>query len=135
MMNGKIVTAAGFLMAILVLISLVAYITFAGTIGYADLAPAAIAIILVAFSAYILWDRARSISRGLPAKDERLEKINHKAGYYGFIAAIWSAVGVPLVSDIFFEHELEGSQVAGAVVIISGFAFAISYLYLARKGN
>lgn len=134
-MNDKIVTALGSLIAILVVISLIFYITFAGKIGYAELAPAAIAVILVAFSAYILWDRAKSISRGLPAKDERLERTNHRAGYYGFIAAIWSAVGVPLVSDILFGHELEGSQVSAAVVIISGFAFATSYLYLARKGN
>lgn len=134
-MKDRIGIVLGLLVTILVCISLVAYITFAGTIGYAELAPIAIVIILVAFSAYILWDRARSISKGLPAKDERLENINHKAGYYGFIAAIWSAVGVPVLTDILFGHELEGSQVTAAVVIISGFVFATSYLYLARKGN
>jgi uncharacterized membrane protein YqhA len=134
-MKDKIGIALVLLITILVSISFAVYITFAGTIGYVELASVAMVIILVAFSAYIIWDRARNISKGLPARDERLEKINYKAGYYGFIAAIWSAVGVPLLSDILFGHELEGSLVTAAVVIISGFAFAASYLYLARKGS
>ena len=135
MMKDRIGIALGLLVTILVLISLVAYVAFAGTIEYTELAPAAIAMALVAFSAYIIWDRARNISRGLPVKDERLENINHKAGYYAFIAAIWGAVGAPLLSTILFGHELEGSQVAGVVVIASGLVFATAYLYLARKGN
>jgi hypothetical protein len=133
--KDKIGIVLGLLVTILVFISLVAYIAFAGTIGYAELAPVAIAITLVAFSAYILWDKTRSISKGLPARDERLENITHKAGYYGFIAAIWSAVGAPVLVDIFFGRELEGSHVTAVVVIASGFVFATSYLYLARKGN
>jgi hypothetical protein len=134
-MKDRIGIAIGLLIAALVIISLTAYITFAGTIGYGELAATAVVIILVVFSAYILWDRARSVSKGLPAKDERLVNINYKAGYYGFIAAIWSAVGAPLAADVFFGHELEGSHVTAVVVIVSGFVFAISYLYLARKGN
>lgn len=134
-MKDRIVIALGVVIAVLVLVSLVAYIMFAGAIGYAEMAVPAIAIILVAFSAYILWDRAKNVSKGLPAKDERLENINHKAGYYGFIAAIWSAVGVPLLVDILFGCELEGSQVTAVVVIVSGFVLAMSYLYLARRGS
>jgi hypothetical protein len=134
-MKDKIGIAIGLLIAVLVIISLTAYVMFAGTIGYGELAATAVVIILVVFSAYILWDRARSISKGLPAKDERLVNINYKAGYYGFIASIWSAVGAPLAADVLFGHELEGSHVTAVVVIVSGFVFAISYLYLARKGN
>jgi hypothetical protein len=134
-MKDRIGIVAGLLVIVLVIVSLVAYFAFAGAVGYAELAPMTIIVILIAFSAYILWDRARSISKGLPAKDERLERINHKAGYYGFIAAIWSAVGVPVLCDILLGYELPGSQVTAAVVLISGFTFAMSYLYLARKGN
>lgn len=134
-MKDKIVIAVGLLMAVLVIVSSAAYLMFVGAIGYAELAPAAIVTVLVAFSIYILWDRARNVSKGLPAKDERLEKINYKAGYYGFIAAIWSAVGGPLLVDVLFDRELEGHLVTAVVVIVSGLVFAISYLYLARKGN
>ena len=134
-MKDKIVIALGLVIAVLVIVSLAAYLMFVGTIGYAELADAAIVTVLAAFSIYILWDRARNVSRGLPAKDERLDRINYKAGYYGFIAAIWSAVGGPLLADVLFNRELEGHLVTSVVVIVSGFVFAISYLYLARKGN
>jgi len=50
--------------------------------------------------------------------------MNYKAGYYGFIVAIWSAVGAPLAADVLFGHELEGSHVTAVVVIVSGFARA-----------
>jgi len=133
--KDKIVIALGLVIAVLVIVSLAAYLMFVGTIGYAELADAAIVTVLAAFSIYILWDRARNVSRGLPAKDERLDRINYKAGYYGFIAAIWSAVGGPLLADVLFNRELEGHLVTSVVVIVSGFVFAISYLYLARKGN
>jgi hypothetical protein len=61
--------------------------------------------------------------------------INYRAGYYGFIAAIWSAVGVNLISEIIFDHELTSSQLAGVVVMFSGFVFTATYLYMARKGS
>ena len=134
-MKEKRGIALGFSLVILVLISLIAYIISAGTIGYGEIAPGAIVVVLVAFAAYILWDRAKNISRGLPAKDERLENISYKAGYYGFIAAIWSAVFAPTLTDILFGYELEGHHVTAAVVIVAAFVFAASYLYLARKGN
>ncbi len=57
---------------------------------------------LVAFSSTSCGRESGSVSKGLPAKDERLEKINYKGGYYGFIAAIWSAVGGPLLVDVLF---------------------------------
>jgi hypothetical protein len=134
-MKDRIGIALGLLVTVLVVVSLAAYMMFAGKIGYGELAPAVIVMVLVVFSIYILWDRAKNASRGLPAKDERLRNINYKAGYYGFIAAIWSAVGVPLLVDIVFGHELEGHLITAAVVVVSGLVFATSYLYLARKGN
>jgi hypothetical protein len=127
--------AFGLLITALVIASFVAYLVFVNRISYAELSAAVIVTILVAFSIYVLWDRARNVSKGLPAKDERLEKINYKAGYYGFIAAIGSAVGGPLLTDILFDRELEGHLVTAVVVIVSGFVFVISYLYLTRKGN
>lgn len=134
-MKDRIVVALGLSLVVLVLISTIAYITFAGTIGYGEIASVAIVAILVSFATYIMWDRARNISKGLPAADERLKNINYKAGYYGFIAAILSAVLAPALADILLDYELEGHLVTAAVVISAGFAFAASYLYLARKGS
>jgi len=71
----------------------------------------------------------------LPASDERLKNVSYRAGYYGFIAAIWSAVFAPVLADTLLGHELEGHLVTAVVVIVSGFVFAVSYLYLAQKGH
>jgi hypothetical protein len=131
----KISIALGFLVVALVLISLTAYLAFAGTIWYGEIAAFALVIVIVAFATYVIWDRARCASKGLPAADERLKVVNYKAGYYGFIAAIWSAVFAPMLTDILFGQELEGHLVTAIVVVVSGFVFAATYLYLSRKGN
>jgi hypothetical protein len=134
-LNDRMMIALGLLVTVLVMISLVAYILSAGVIGYSEIASSGVVVLLVAFAFYVLWERAKSVSRGLPSKDERLEKINYRAGYYAFIAAIWSSVGAPLLSDILFGHELEGDLVTATIVIVSGLVFAATYLYLMWKGS
>ncbi|MCW4009470.1 MAG: hypothetical protein NWF05_02470 [Candidatus Bathyarchaeota archaeon] len=134
-MNNKTTTILTTSLLAIVTITMAAYIAYPEIIGYGEAATITIAATLIVFAAYILWDRIRNVSKGFPAKDERLQTINHKAGYYGFIAAIWTAVGAPLLTDILFDYELEGHLVTASVVVVAGLVFAISYLYLARKGN
>jgi hypothetical protein len=134
-MQNKTGIAIGTAVIILVIISITAYLAFPENIGYGEVATITVAAILVAFGAYVIWDKAKNTSKGFPTKDERLENISHKAGYYGFIAAIWTAVGTPMLSDILFDHELEGHLVTATVVIVAGLVFAVSYLYMARKGT
>jgi len=126
--------ATGIAIAVAVVASLYFYMTGAGGTEPSEALPVAIALILVAFAVYIFWDRAKNMQRGLPAKDERLANMSYRAGHCGFIAAILTAVGAPLLSELLYGHELQGSHITAAVVIVSGFAFAMSYLYLARKG-
>jgi hypothetical protein len=134
-MKKNIGVIIGVLIAIAVLITLAIWMMNIGTIGFFDIGSAAIILILVGSALYILWDRAKNIRKGLPTKDERLIMINYKAGYYGFIAAIWTAVGAPVIIDILFNQELEGHLVTACVVLISGFTFMISYLYFSWKGE
>lgn len=134
-MKDKTGIALGALVIVLVLISLAAYLRGPATIELGEIGIVAVLAVLVGFAAYVIWDRARNVSKGLPAKDERLTNVNYKAGYYGFIAAIWSAVFVPMIYDGLLGQELEGTLVTATVVIVSGLVFAISYLYLARKGR
>jgi uncharacterized iron-regulated membrane protein len=94
-----------------------------------------IAIVLVGLAIYIIWDKIRNIQKGLPGKDERVISISHKAGYYGFIAAIWSAVLIPTMIDIIFGYELDAGDISAIVVLVSGFVFVVSYLYLYQKGK
>lgn len=134
-MKDKIGIVMGIGIAALVLATLSIYIISAGNIELSEITLVGIVVILVASASFILWDRLKNIRKGLPAKDERLIQINYKAGYYGFIAAIWSAVFGPLFIEILFDYELPGSRVAAVVVLVSGFVFITSYLYLSIKGD
>ena len=82
-----------------------------------------------------LIDYLKNIRKGLPVKDERLKLTEYKAGFYAFIAAIWSAVFAPLFFEIFFDYELPGSRVTAVVVLVSAFVFIASYLYMYWKGK
>ena len=134
-MKDKIGIYVGIGLVIVVILSMFFYVMNTGTIELNKIFPIAVAVILVVFALYVFWDRIKNVQKGLPAKDERLTNINYKAGYFGFIAAIWGAVGGPLIADIILGYELEGHYVTAIVVLVSGFVFVISYLYLARKGN
>jgi len=134
-MKDKIGIYLGIGIAIVVIVTLSLYAMNIGTIEVDEIVSLGIALILVFSAFYILWDRIKNVQRGLPAKDERVTMTGYKAGYYGFIAAIWSSVGGPLLSDIFFGHELEGNYVTAIVVLVSGLVFIASYLYLTQKGD
>jgi len=134
-MKDKIGIVVGIGIATMVLVTLSLYVLNAGNIELNEISLVGIVLILVALAIYVLWDRIKNIRKGLPVKDERLILTNYKAGYYGFIAAIWSAVFGPLVIDILFDYELPGHLVTAVVVLVSGFVFASSYLYMYWKGK
>lgn len=134
-MKDKLGIVAGIGIATMVIVTLYFYIINAGNLELAEILPIMIVLILVISTMYILWDRIKNIRKGLPAQDERLKLTNYKACYYGFIASIWSAVGGPLISGIFFDYELPGHYVTAIVVLCGGLVFMISFIYLAWKGN
>ena len=134
-MKDKIGIVVGIGIAAMVLVTLTLYSISAGNFGLNEMLLIVIVLILVVSAMYVLWDRIKNIKKGLPAKDERLKLINYKACSYGFIAAILSAVFGPLVIEILFDYELPGHLVTAVVVLVSGFVFMASYLYLAWKGN
>ena len=118
-----------------VLVTLSFYVLNAGNLELNEISLIGIVLIVVALAIYMLWDKIKNIRKGLPAKDERLILTNYKAGLYGFIAAIMSATFGPLVIEILFDHELPGHLVTAVVVLVSGFVFVASYLYMYWKGK
>jgi len=134
-MKEKIGLVIGIIITIAVVLTLAFWLITQGNLKYTEIGVSAIIIVLLGSSVYIFWDRAKNIRKGLPAQDERLILINYKAGYYGFIAAIFSAVFGPALNDIISGNELEGSHISAIVVLVSGFVFIISYLYLAKRGR
>lgn len=133
-MKEKMTIMVGAGIAVLVIFTFAFYLIAKETIELFDITSVLIVIILVITSIYLIWDRAKNLRAGLPAQDERLKLAGYKAGYYGFIAAIWSAIGSNLGYIIFFDQELRGGLVVAAVVLISGMVFMISYIYFSRKG-
>ena len=131
----KIVIMLGIGITSLVVFTLAFYILADPSIELFDLISIPIILIIVLTSGYIIYDRAKNIKKGLPAQDERLKLAGYKAGYHGFIAAIWSAVGSNIGSIILFDQELRGGLVTAAVVLVSGMVFMTSYFYFSRKGE
>ena len=134
-MKGKIAIVLGFGIVILVILTSVIYLTAKESFEFFEITSIAIVLILIGSATYIIWDRLKNIRKGLPAKDERLIQVNYKAGYYGFIAAIWSAVGCNTMARIIWDIELDGGYVSAVVVLVSGFVFVTSYMYLVKKGD
>ena len=134
-MKDKIGILIGIGIAAAVIVTLSFFALNTGNLELNEISLIGIVLILVVFAIYILWDRIKNVRKGLPVQDERLKLTNYKAGYYGFIGAIWSAVFAPLAIDILFDYELPGHLVTAVVVLVSGFVFAASYLYMYWKGK
>jgi len=134
-MKDKMGIVVGIGIAAAVLVTLFFYVANAGNIELTEISLIGVVLIVVVLAVYVLWDRIKNIKKGFPAKDERMILINYKAGFYAFIAAIWSATIVPLFIDILFDYELPGSRVTAVVVLVSGFVFVASYLYMYWKGK
>ncbi len=134
-MKDKIGIVVGIGIAVLILAALSLYVISAENIELSEITSMSIVLILVSSATFILWDRLKNIRKGLPAKDERLVQVDYRAGYYGFIAAMWSAIGSNVIAGIIWDIELEGEHVSAVVVLVSGLVFVASYLYLSRKGD
>jgi hypothetical protein len=134
-MKDKKEIVAAIIVAAAVVLTLFLYLRGAGNIELNEIVLVGIVLILVGLAMYIVWDRIKNVQKGLPAKDERLININYKAGYYAFIAAIWSAIFSPLIGDIILGHELKGGDVTAIVILTSGFVFIASYLYFTKRGG
>jgi len=131
----KIVIAMGIGITTLVVVTFGFYFFANPTVELFDVITVPIIIIIILTSSYIIYDRYKNIKKGLPAQDERLKLAAYKAGYYGFVAAIWSAIGSNMLSIFLFDQDLRGGLVVAAVVLVSGIVFMLSYFYFSRKGE
>jgi len=134
-MKEKMTMVLGIGVTTLVVFTFAFYILANPGVDLFDIISIPIILIIVLSSTYLIYDKWKNIKAGLPTKDERLTNAAQKAGYYGFIAAIWSAVGSNMGSIILNDESLSGNYVVAAVVLISGIVFMASYFYFSRKGD
>ena len=92
-MKEKMTIVLGIGVTALVVFTFGYYILANPGIDLFDMLTIPIILIIVLTSTYLIYDKWKNIKAGLPTKDERLTNAAQKAGYFGFIAAIWSAVG------------------------------------------
>ena len=134
-MKQKLTIILGLGITALVVFTFAFYIIGDPSIGLFEFISIPVILIIVLSTSYIIYDRLKNMKAGLPVQDERLKNAAYKAGYYGFVSAIWSAVGSNMLSIILFDQELRGGLVVAAVVLISGIVFMSLYFYFSRKGN
>jgi len=138
-MNDRIGIALGLIVAVLFIGTLALFVMNTGPLNMTEYIMVAMVLVLVLGAFFILRKRIGAVKAGLPAEDERSKLVNYKAGYYAFMAAIWGSLGVSF-ADIFMVEDLglvglTVSQATGALVLITGFVFVISYLYLNSRGK
>jgi len=134
-MKEKMTIVLGIGITTLVVFTFAFYIFAKPSIELFDVISIPIITIIILSTSYIVIDKWKNIKVGLPTKDERLKLAAYKAGYYGFISAIWSALGSNWLSIILFDQDLRGGLVVAAVVLVSGLVFLLSYFYFSRKGE
>ncbi|MBU1939157.1 MAG: DUF2178 domain-containing protein [Candidatus Diapherotrites archaeon] len=133
-MSEKIKLLAGIIVIIAAVATIGLYAFGAAPIELPEIVLIALVLSIIAGAVLIIWPRFKAMRAGLPAEDERLKSVSHKAGYYAFIGAIWGCLAIMMLfpevgdSDI-ARHALEG------VILLTGIVFVVSYLWLNRKGN
>ncbi|MFH1663238.1 MAG: hypothetical protein ABH986_00195 [archaeon] len=138
-MNDRIKIVFGLIISVLVVAGLLAWLVNAGSIGFAEISLPVIVLLLVFGAVYLFWNRAKAVKQGLPAEDELSKKALIKAGYYGFFAAIYGALGTMFYNsfalDNVFWPVLDADRTAEMIILISAIVFMASALYLTHKGN
>ena len=134
-MKDKLGIIIGFGISALVFFTMYIYLIAKDSVELFDIITVPIVLLLVILATYIIWDRLKNIKRGLPVADERLKIVSYKAGYYAFIAAIWSAIGSNMLSIFLYDEDLRGGLVVAAVVLVSGIVFMLSYFYFSIRGK
>ncbi len=128
----------GAIVAAAVLVTAAMWILLSGKESLADLLIPTIAVLLAVISMKFVWDRAKSIKAGLPAEDELSKRAAQKAGYYAFIAGIWTAVGT-MFASAFVEREygivLQAHHYTAPVVLVPGIVFVLLALYFRDRGR
>ncbi|MBU0530829.1 MAG: DUF2178 domain-containing protein [Nanoarchaeota archaeon] len=138
-MKDKIGALLGVVIAVAAIVTMGFYAMGAAPLDVSEYLLIGIVLVLILGAAYIISKKVKSVKSGLPAEDELSKLINYKAGYYAFIVAIWSSIGVGWANEILVEDYgfagLLPRHVGVVILLITGLAFVISYLLLSRRGS
>ena len=132
-MDIKIKTSLVLILTLAVTITTGVYIKNAWPLNLQELASMGIAIIIVVLGLAGTLSMWNSMRTGQPLKDEMTVKLNHKAGYYAWIATIYIALAVGwVIDDIPGMAPRHGST---AVLLLSVLAYFIILGVLKFRGD
>jgi len=136
-LDGK--TVIGFIVGVLVLLTMTLYLTAAGPLDFGEIALSILVLFMVVASLKLVIDRAREIKKGHAGEDEMSKRAGHKAGYFAYIASVWVAVAL-LWYNTFFVDEfampaLDFGVVIGIIVLVPGIIFLMATFHFLRKGD
>jgi hypothetical protein len=138
-MKQKLVLLTGIGIVLAVAVTMMFYVSAMSSMNLQEYLMIFVIFIIVLAAAWLIKDRLGNMRKDLPVKDERQTGIAYRAGYYSWIASIWSAIGIMWIG-IFLEEELgyaslTANWVVAGVVLISALVFFGSYFYLNRRGG
>lgn len=127
----------GFGVVAAVLLTLAFWAGNAGSLEFGETVVMAGVLALAGAAAFVVLKRGREIRAGFNPDDELSKKAGWKAGYYAYLASVWTAVGVMwlniLVTETYGFPDFSMGQVIAAIVIIPGIVFlALALLFRSR---
>ena len=132
MKKDKTSVALGIGVILAVIVTFILYVLGAGSLDISEYAMMGIVIAILAGAIIIVAMNYKNMRLGLPVKDERYHSINHRAGYYAFIAAIWISLGTAFMGNYINLPWRYNSYI---ILLGTGLVFVVSYLILNRKGE
>jgi uncharacterized membrane protein len=96
-------------------------------------AGVAIAIIILAFAAFVFARGSRDLKHGFPLRDERSRRVIEKATSMAFYLSMYSLLAIGFLSEDVIRFR-DVSQATGIAVGIMAIMFAVFWAYYSRKG-
>jgi hypothetical protein len=131
--------AVGFGVILAVLVTLALWMGNAGSFELGEIFVTAGVLAIAAAATYVVLKRRKDIKDGFSPDDELTKKAGWKAGYFAYIASVWTAVGMMwlniFLTEAFGFPEFSTGQFVAAIVLIPGFVFLALALYFRGKGN
>ena len=99
------------------------------------------AVVIILLAIFVIWTVQKNKKAGYPMQDERTAKIQGKAAlgtYYISLAFMVSILLWNIFGNEFFSlnlPELETGWTVIAIMLVSGFSFALLSWYYAKKGE
>jgi hypothetical protein len=129
--RDKMGIVLGVMITLAVIVTMGLYVMSAG-FDIGSLSTSFIVIIIVGLAAFVIFDRAKSVKRGLPAQDELSKKTMQKAGYYAWMVTIYLALAASYLSD---EYGIIGRHVGFIIIVGSALIFFAFYFWFSWRGD